>query len=291
MFEFREIELSDKPWADEHLKFSGNMSCEYSFGNNFIWKGIYDLKVCDTKKFYLIQNIYGFLFPAGDFDIKTLVDELKKYTATMNKPLCFSSMSKENSEKLSEIYGGAITVTSNRDFFDYVYTHESLSTLKGKKLHSKRNHINRFKDNDWSYETITKENIEECFQLSRKWCKINECGKNSEMEAEICAVNLGLKNYFDLDFKGGLLRADGEIQAFTFGEHLTTDTFVVHAEKAFTDFQGAYPTINHEFVKSECNGYKFINREEDNGEPNLRKAKLSYKPEFMVEKFKVIFNS
>jgi len=49
--------------------------------------------------------------------------------------------------------------------------------LAGKKLHGKRNHINKFKEAypDWSYEPITKENVEDCFQMALEWRNINQC--------------------------------------------------------------------------------------------------------------------
>jgi hypothetical protein len=68
------------------------------------------------------------------------------------------------------------------------------------------------------------------------------------------------------------------------GEPISEDTFVVHIEKAFADIQGAYPMINQQFVEHECAAYKYINREEDTGAEGLRKAKLSYRPAFLVEK-------
>ena len=70
-------------------------------------------------------------------------------------------------------------------------------------------------------------------------------------------------------------------------EELSKDTFVVHIEKAFADIQGAYPMINQQFVEHECSAYIYINREEDTGAEGLRKAKLSYRPIFLVEKGKV----
>ena len=68
------------------------------------------------------------------------------------------------------------------------------------------------------------------------------------------------------------------------GEPVSEDTFVVHIEKAFADVQGAYPMINQQFVSNECGEYQYINREEDTGAEGLRKAKLSYRPVFLVEK-------
>ena len=87
-----------------------------------------------------------------------------------------------------------------------------------------------------------------------------------------------------MELTGGILRVNGEVVAFTIGEPICEDTFVVHIEKAFSDIQGAYPMINQQFVEHECMDYKYINREDDTGAEGLRKAKLSYRPAFLVEK-------
>ena len=100
----------------------------------------------------------------------------------------------------------------------------------------------------------------------------------------MCVTLNSLRLFEELELKGGLLRVNGEIVAFTMGEPISEDTFVVHIEKAFADVQGAYPMINQQFVEHECMNYKYVNREEDTGAEGLRKAKLSYRPVFLVEK-------
>ena len=75
------------------------------------------------------------------------------------------------------------------------------------------------------------------------------------------------------------------VVAFTIGSEITEDTFDVHIEKAFPDVDGAYPMINQQFVKNELSKYEYVNREEDLGEPGLRKAKQSYRPVMMVERY------
>ena len=131
---------------------------------------------------------------------------------------------------------------------------------------------------------MREDNLEECFQMALKWRNENGCDEDHDKNAEMCVTLNSLRLFKELELTGGILRIDGEIVAFTMGEPISEDTFVVHIEKAFADIQGAYPMINQQFVEHECAAYKYINREEDTGAEGLRKAKLSYRPAFLVEK-------
>ena len=59
--------------------------------------------------------------------------------------------------ELEEFFPGRFAYTADRDGYDYLYEVERLAELGGKKLHAKRNHINRFVENNptWTYEGIT----------------------------------------------------------------------------------------------------------------------------------------
>mgnify|MGYP000528299491 FL=1 len=120
--------------------------------------------------------------------------------------------------------------------------------------------------------------------MALKWRNKNGCEDDPEKNAEMCVTLNSLRLYKELGLKGGVLKADGKIVAFTVGEPVSDDTFVVHIEKAFADIDGAYPMINQQFVQHECTGYQYVNREDDAGSEGLRKAKLSYRPAFLVEK-------
>ena len=131
---------------------------------------------------------------------------------------------------------------------------------------------------------MSQDNLEECFQMALKWRNENGCEEDEEKNAEMCVTLNALRLFKELELTGGILRVNGEIVAFTIGEELSEDTFVVHIEKAFADIQGAYTMINQQFVEHECMKYHYINREEDTGAEGLRKAKLSYRPAFLQEK-------
>lgn len=98
-------------------------------------------------------------------------------------------------------------------------------------------------------------------------------------------VKSAFEHYFEQQLVGGLLRAGGRVVAFTFGSPSTDDTFVVHVEKAFSEIQGAYPMINQQFVRNELSQYTYVNREDDLGEEGLRRAKESYRPAMMYERY------
>ena len=94
-----------------------------------------------------------------------------------------------------------------------------------------------------------------------------------------------IRHFNELGLSGGLIRAEGKVVAFSIGDPLNDDTFLVHFEKAFADVQGAYQMINQQFVQRNCMAYRYINREEDAGVKGLRHAKMSYNPVMLVEKY------
>lgn len=290
MLEFKEIELTDKEWIDPLLAISDYRGCEYSFVNNFVWRKIYNVTCARFQDFYITKHGNKFVYPAGKGGVNELMDALLQYCRANNIPLEFCSMDVSAKKLLEEKFPGKFTFSSDEGYFDYVYTSESLATLSGKKLHSKRNYINRFKALNWSFEEITPDNIDECKAMSREWCGRNNCEANPDKSEEMCAVACGLDNFFKLGLVGGILRVDGIIQAFSYGERLNSDTFVTHVEKAFTDYDGTYPMINYLMANKFGKDFKYINREEDMGEENLRKAKRSYRPCFMVEKYSAVYN-
>jgi hypothetical protein len=71
------------------------------------------------------------------------------------------------------------------------------------------------------------------------------------------------------------------------GEPLNANMTVIHIEKGSQerDYRGIYSLINNMLLEIEWADFKYVNREQDTGEEGLRRAKMSYHPEFMVDKF------
>ncbi len=290
--QFKRAQLEDKEIITRYFTNHTSRSCERTFANVFLWSRKYPVTWAIVEQTLVFKSEdeehLAFAFPAGEPEnVKKALEVLMQYSAQRNVPFQMYNVTPEYYAQLEEWYPGRFQIEYVRDDADYVYESEKLATLSGKKLHGKRNHINKFKatyEGRWSYEKMTRDNVEDCFQMALKWREENGCEEDSEKRSEMCVTLNSLRLLEELELTGGVLRIDDEVVAFTIGEPICKDTFVVHIEKAFADVQGAYPMINQQFVEHECMNYRYINREEDTGSEGLRKAKLSYRPAFMVEK-------
>lgn len=287
---WRRPELSDRDRITKAFLEMPSRSCERTFTNCYLWSRHYQVTFAEVEGCIVFRSNeegLSYAFPAGSVEnVRRAIDALAIYSREQGYTLVLYNITPEQFELLDAWYPGRFEITYERDYADYVYESEKLITLSGKKLHAKRNHINRFKEiyPNWRYEPLTKENAEACFQMALNWRRENGCEEDTEKRAEMCVTLNSLRLLEELSLVGGVLYIDDEVVAFTIGEPVSEDTFVVHIEKAFADIQGAYPMINQQFVTHECASYTYINREEDTGAEGLRKAKLSYRPVFLVEK-------
>ena len=288
--QFKRPELTDRELIHSYFNKYPSRNCEKTFVNVYLWSRFYRVSFAEigqTLVFQSKENEMAFTYPLGEPErVKETIEVLMQYVQERSMPLVLYNVTSEQFEQLEEWYPNRFEIEYNRDMADYVYESEKLATLSGKKLHAKRNHINKFKAiyENWSYETLTEDNVEECFHMALRWREQNGCEADEEKNAEMCVTLNSLRLFKELELTGGILRIDGEVVAFTIGEPISEDTFVVHIEKAYGDIQGAYPMINQQFVKHECMNYRYINREDDTGSEGLRKAKLSYRPAFLVKK-------
>ncbi len=290
--EFKKVALEDQEIITRYFSRYGWRSCECTFANTYLWSRQFPVTwalIEDTLVFKSeIEGDQAFMLPLGEEEqVKKALEVLTGFCHGKGQSLCLYLVTPEIYEQLNAWYPDRFSVTYNRDIADYIYETQSLATLAGKKLHGQRNHVNQFKktyEGRWAYEPITKENLEDCFQMGLVWRNENDCEEDPDKHAEITVTLNALRLFEELHLTGGLLRVDGRVAAFTIGEPLTEDTFVVHIEKAYDDVTGAYSMINQQFVQHACMGYRYVNREDDTGSEGLRKAKLSYHPAFLQEK-------
>ncbi len=288
------ITLNKKDLIRSYYEYEQSDSCEASFANNFLWAPFYDTEYC------IIEDMLVFITKRGKWSVNMplakneetashlprVILQLEEYFKEADRPFIMQVVTKDKFELLEKLFPGKYEIEYQRDAADYVYETEKMISLAGKKLHGKRNHINKFKQNnpDWSYEPLTKENLKECLEMAEEWKKRNLCDEKDEKHAEFCVTRRALMQFEELGLTGGVLRVENRIVAFTLGEELNKEMFVVHIEKAFAEVQGAYPMINQQFLEHEAGNYRYVNREDDMGAEGLRKAKLSYYPALLQEK-------
>ncbi len=286
MLEFREPVLADKSKIDSILRNSMYEGSFYTFAAIYTWAHRYKTKIAFYEDSLLISGCSDalgmyFLYPVGNGNLQDMIRIMKTEAHNNNallKIIAESCQVKDLYRLLSSEY----TTEDSRDDWDYVYKTEDLAFLKGNRYHNKRNHISRlakkFADSDFTLEPITTENINECKQIEEIWVQ----SKNDDFDQ--VSVIRSLDNMKELGLSGGLLRIDGKPIAFTVGEPLLDDTFIIHIEKALPGYDGAYQMINKMFAETLVGKYEFINREEDMGIDGLRTSKLSYLPCKMIEK-------
>ena len=292
--EWQKLTVEDKEALKPYYSYEQSNSCEVCFANNILWSPFYELEYAFIEEmlvFITRRKQYSVGMPMAkdensEKNLKKVLLILEEYFKAENQVFHLHLVTQEKFKVLEQLFPGKYHIEYDRDAADYVYEVSKMISLAGKKLHGKRNHINKFKEMnpDWKYETLSKENLEECFAMAEEWKGLNLCDKKGQKHAEFCVTKRALKQYEELGLTGGILRAGEKIVAFTLGEELNRDMFVVHIEKAFAEVQGAYPMINQQFLLHEASGYKYVNREDDAGQEGLRKAKLSYYPVFLQEK-------
>lgn len=276
--DFHKISTDDKKFTDRILRNSDIRFCEYTFGNMYCWGSAAGLEIfaADDLIVFGYPKLHKFYMPIGSSDA---VKYALNFLDCSFSKLKLLSLSEKDKHMIEECLGGKFDFSEDTRAFDYIYESEKLRLLTGKKLASKRNHINAFlADGNWHTEKITSQDAARLVVFNKKWCK-DLCGHMSgSLATEMCAVELGINNFEKLGFSGLMLFKNEILVAYSYGEPINGDTFCVHVEKADAEIRGAYQMINREFARTYCENYSYINREDDASDQGLRRAKMSYYP-------------
>ncbi len=299
MLDFKPVTLSDRDWMYPMVYSEGIRNADYSFTNIFAWGESFMAKQSTVSGCLVVctnvdgENFYSAPIGARSDDIfAAVINELLAHCEQTGEKFILHAMSSEKAETLERLFPGKFEIEPIRDLFDYIYSAEKLATLSGKKLHSKRNFINRFiSENEWTLVPITTENSHLWADMVGEWIAEHDESTYDSAFHEARALRIAMSNFDAMGLDGAYLYIGNRPCGFTAGERICNDTYVVHFEKADASVAGAYPMINREFVRMVTEKYpeiKYINREDDMGMENLRKAKQSYYPEFMEEKYMAV---
>ena len=287
--DFKPIEIQHKEIFDRFFLQDPPETSELTFTNLFIWRHHYNPIWLQRENCLLIilQPVGMLPFclpPIGPGNKRKALDILCEQLKQLKPEVKVYRVSEEFVEKYVDYDHYASFF--DRDNSDYVYRSADLIRLAGRKYHKKKNLLNRFTKNfAFNYRQLDMELVECLLDMQEKWCQIKECSDKPDLLAEDYAIYEALTYFEELDYQGGAIEINSRIEAFSLGEPLNTDTAVIHFEKANPEIPGLYNAINQLFCSNEWSNIKYINREQDMGIEGLRKAKESYNPHHMVNKY------
>ncbi len=315
-YTLKHFDLKAKEVMDHYLDVINVDISDYTFAGNYIW-------LSTATGFYAIVNDTFCLFILNSGELTMLLPPLGKKENTYEAMIdCFDIMNTHNSNKnyskieyvhenllegfVNYLEEGTVIYDMLKDFLiekklvDYIYETEDLIELKGDPYKSKRNEINKFKKvyPNHRVEIIDiakhKDGITTLFN---KWVKDRTIYMpKEEVETfldgiyfERFAIKRLLNDYENLDVVGMVLYIDDEIKGFTVGERINETTSSVIIEKTDFEVLGCAQFIFREFTKylQELYGSIYINVGDDMGFENLKKVKMSYRPDKLIPKYTI----
>lgn len=297
--QWKPIDIEDKELLTSFFASHDILVSDLTFTNLYLWHYARHISWAILNDCLIVKTQYPNENPFIFYPIHKQNNlESKKQTILQLQEICkakgltFSihSLSEVDKAELESLIPDKFDFIYREDRSDYIYSIPELIELKGKKYHKKKTHLNRFTERyAFTYEALSAHNLEELILTYQNWFgKISDDASDG-LRNEYVGIIESLKEFHNLDFKGGILRVEGKIIAFSFGEPLNKDTAVIHIEKADIEYQGAYQAINREFLAHAWSAYSLVNREEDLGIEGLRKAKQSYQPLYLQKKFDAVW--
>ena len=308
--------MEDLPVLQKCALNNGFLANNYSAVNTILYSQKYKALISLTGEWFFEkycdddENTLAFSFPhninGNKENLKTTLDELihtQTGESEKNNIVAFKNITAVEKDFLS-LHFEINKIEPSPAYSDYIYLTENLSKLPGSTYSKKRNHINQFKKKhpDFSFELLDSHNISKVSEIEEKWLlentdSINSVQNNSssgsdiDLQQERDIITNALNNFkafsSEAQMRGGILFVKNQPVAFCLSSLLSPLVTDIHFEKCLSDFakDGGYAVINNEYAKTIST--KYINREEDLGIEGLRKAKRSYYPETILEKFDV----
>jgi hypothetical protein len=272
-----EVTMDFRPMLHPKFQSLREGISEFAFANIFLFRDVHNYQLSQIADVIIITGKDGdvpfFMLPFGLPD-KAILNSL--FYDHKNLKAATEDLVK----MLAEL---GYQIVEDRDNFDYLYSREELAELAGRKYHKKKNLVNAF-INNYNYEgkPLLEEFIPHALEVLESWRN----GRDNPGDYQASREALEMSEALQLC--GGIYYVDGKPAAYTLGEELAGgESFVIHFEKALSQYKGIYQFVNQCFASILPEKYTYINREQDLGDPGLRQAKLSYRPVGFVKKYRV----
>ncbi len=283
--ESRELKLDDKVFFDSVFARLQPRISEFSFANLYLFRKAHEYRVSLVGE---SPVVLGRGYDGGEYFLPPLGGDIGAALTLLLQDgrVMYGADESLVDGFLRDMEG--LEIMEDRDSFDYLYLREELAELSGNRYHKKKNRVNYFSvRHSFTVEPFSEKFLDGALLMLDEWSRERSDIDSPSLLPEIVATGEALRMAEQLGLKGLVVMVEGEVKAFVLGEKLNDETSVCHFEKSDTFMEGLAQLTDMEFARlcfTEC---KYMNREQDLGEPNLRRAKLSYHPVEMIRKFRV----
>ena len=175
--------------------------------------------------------------------------------------------------------------SSVRDDADYLYASHSFRDYAGITLRKKRQVVVQLQTkHSLTCEALSTATDDEALQILQGWMR-DKGKKSGEADESACTQALAKAERFGLE--GWLFRADGDPAGFVLAQRLTPDTVAMRFAKGLDAYTGIYPHMFQACCRQWGDAVAWLNFEQDLGNANFRRTKLSFQPQFLLDKFRV----
>lgn len=283
MLHFQNVTMKDRERLNAYIKSDEPFPCGKAPVTKILWRA-YHASFYETDDYVIVKNETEFAGTVFDFpmkkhenaDVNEALDAIEKYCTETGTALTFIALTSEETAFLAKRYARYLSV-SDRNYRDYFYDRDKMSTFAGKKYAGQRNHINKFLSlyPDARFVRLRNEDKPAVLSFLRKWEKEELVKKDASARYEFASDVAFLKevDFGVFDVFGVIVGED--VIAFSFTERVG-DVQICHIEKALHSFDGVNVYLVRESAKA--SGAKYLNREDDSGEYGLRLSKTQYHP-------------
>lgn len=282
---FEPLKKEHKPLFDEAFRNFPPEISEFTFTNLYSWRHAYGFELSSLSDFIILRSVagerYRFFNPLGSGGIQGIVKKILEESkgAFIRMP-----------ETAKILFNGepGFNIGLDKDNSDYLFRVKDLILLQGRKYDGKRNLIKRFRQEyEYRFIEFNPSNVARCLEFEERWCSIKNCDSLEGLRNEKMAIKDMVSNFAEFNLLGGGIEMGGSMAALAIGERLNPDTLVMHILKADPDISGLYQVMLKEFLEKKSMGFEYINLEQDLGIEGIRKAKESYHPVRMIEKYTI----
>lgn len=295
MIPFKKLNLADKDLIERFITKSGRRTADMLFANMYGWRHVTNVHYAIVEGMlvlrYEMKGSFTYSLPMGNGNLRFVLMQMLEDAQTMRFKCRIFGIPENSKADVECAMPGHFDFVADEASADYLYTRESLVSLKSESLSAKKSLVDKFFKlyPEARYVELTEELASKCKGLAKKWnneqmVESAYISKVDEYDYTICLLD----NFVALGLKGGAIMIGDEVVAFTLGGYICNTTFNVCVEKADASYEGIYAAVNQAFAASLSDDCLYVNRESDMGVESIRKEKRSYEPKEILVKWMAV---